>query len=285
MPRKFSKPSVRSTDSHAAQRRIYVLDTNVLMHDPAAIFRFDEHDIYLPMVVLEELDHHKKGVSESARNVRQVSRFLDDIMQDADKADIDRGLPIPSGAAAATAKRPSASVRPAVLPDAQPAGQPARRNCRAAPTTTRSSRRPSRCRPSCRACASRWCRRTSTCASRRPSSASTPRTTTATAPSTTPTCWTRARARVAADFWQRHGENMRSWKEGGRTLLRTARPGGRGLARQPVRLRGRSDQGLEAMVRSVEGDHARLELVQRLPQQQAQRLGHHARATANRTSR
>src|SRR6187551_3397256 len=95
MPRKFSKSSVPSTDS-SAQRRIYVLDTNVLMHDPAAIFRFDEHDIYLPMVVLEELDHHKKGVSESARNVRQVSRFLDSIMQDADKAGIDRGLPIPS---------------------------------------------------------------------------------------------------------------------------------------------------------------------------------------------
>jgi PhoH-like ATPase len=96
MPRKFSKSSVPSTDS-SAQRRIYVLDTNVLMHDPAAIFRFDEHDIYLPMVVLEELDHHKKGVSEPARNVRQVSRFLDSIMQDADKAGIDRGLPIPSG--------------------------------------------------------------------------------------------------------------------------------------------------------------------------------------------
>jgi PhoH-like ATPase len=77
-------------------RRVYVLDTNVLMHDPAALFRFEEHDIYLPMVVLEELDHHKKGLSEPARNVRQVSRFLDDLMRGATKADIDRGIRIHS---------------------------------------------------------------------------------------------------------------------------------------------------------------------------------------------
>ncbi|MEA3174023.1 MAG: PhoH-like ATPase, partial [Gammaproteobacteria bacterium] len=55
-------------------RRIFVLDTNVLMHDPTSIFRFEEHDIYIPMTVLEELDAGKKGLSESARNVRQVSR-------------------------------------------------------------------------------------------------------------------------------------------------------------------------------------------------------------------
>ncbi|MBK1630758.1 phosphate starvation-inducible protein PhoH [Thiohalocapsa halophila] len=73
---------------------LFVLDTNVLMHDPTSIFRFKEHDIFLPMVVLEELDAAKKGVSEVARNVRQVSRFLDQLMQDADKAEIDAGLPI-----------------------------------------------------------------------------------------------------------------------------------------------------------------------------------------------
>ncbi len=75
---------------------LFVLDTNVLMHDPTAIFRFKEHDIYLPMVVLEELDAAKKGVSEVARNVRQVSRFLDTLMQDADKDEIDAGLSIQS---------------------------------------------------------------------------------------------------------------------------------------------------------------------------------------------
>lgn len=73
---------------------LFVLDTNVLIHDPTAIFRFHEHDIYLPMVVLEELDGIKKGTSEIARNVRQASRFFADLMADADVAEIEAGLPI-----------------------------------------------------------------------------------------------------------------------------------------------------------------------------------------------
>lgn len=76
------------------RRRIYVLDTNVLMHDPTALFRFHEHDIFLPMVVLEELDKGKKGVSEVARNVRQVSRFIDELMSNATDAEIGNGLPL-----------------------------------------------------------------------------------------------------------------------------------------------------------------------------------------------
>lgn len=78
------------------EKRFFVLDTNVLMHDPAALFRFMEHDIYLPMVVLEELDAGKKGLSEVARNVRQVSRFLDDLIKNASKEEIDRGIPLPA---------------------------------------------------------------------------------------------------------------------------------------------------------------------------------------------
>ena len=50
-------------------KRLFVLDTNVLMHDPTALFRFEEHDIFLPMVVLEELDRGKKGLSEVSRIV------------------------------------------------------------------------------------------------------------------------------------------------------------------------------------------------------------------------
>ena len=72
--------------------RIFVLDTNVLMHDPAALFRFQEHDVFIPMVVLEELDSNKKGVSEVARNVRQVSRFIDEIISDAESDGIANGL-------------------------------------------------------------------------------------------------------------------------------------------------------------------------------------------------
>lgn len=78
-------------------KRLLVLDTNVLMHDPTALFRFDEHDIFLPMVVLEELDRGKKGLSEVSRNVRQVSRFLDELMlQAGDTEAITNGIPLPS---------------------------------------------------------------------------------------------------------------------------------------------------------------------------------------------
>src|SRR4051812_35290540 len=131
--RKFLKQPARSTDvtpqsPAGAARRIYVLDTNVLMHDPAAIFRFDEHDIYLPMVVLEELDANKKGLSESSRNTRQVSRFLDQLMTNATKADIDLGLVIPSGASG-SGKTPSSGrlffqtrALRGVLPEGLPGG-------------------------------------------------------------------------------------------------------------------------------------------------------------------
>ena len=73
-------------------KKLFVLDTNILMHDPAAIFRFQEHDIFIPMVVLEELDHYKKGLTEVARNVRQVSRFLDELIRDANQQTINDGL-------------------------------------------------------------------------------------------------------------------------------------------------------------------------------------------------
>jgi PhoH-like ATPase len=61
-------------------KRIYVLDTNVLLHDPTSLFRFEEHDVFIPMTVLEELDEKKKGASEVSRNGRQVSRFLNELI-------------------------------------------------------------------------------------------------------------------------------------------------------------------------------------------------------------
>ncbi|MGZ8143884.1 MAG: PhoH family protein [Methylosarcina sp.] len=75
-------------------KKLFVLDTNVLIHDPASIFRFQEHDIFIPMIVLEELDHYKKGLTEMARNVRQVSRFLDELIRDANQQTMDNGLPL-----------------------------------------------------------------------------------------------------------------------------------------------------------------------------------------------
>ncbi|MEJ2455178.1 MAG: PhoH family protein [Candidatus Thiodiazotropha sp.] len=81
-------------DNAQERPRLYVLDTNVLMHDPTALFRFKEHDIFLPMVVLEELDKGKKGMSEVARNVRQTSRFLDELMTHVPQHEISHGIPL-----------------------------------------------------------------------------------------------------------------------------------------------------------------------------------------------
>ena len=72
-------------------KKLFVLDTNVLMHDPMCLFRFEEHDIFLPMIVLEELDSHKKGMTEVARNARQTSRTLDSLVGISD-TDISEGL-------------------------------------------------------------------------------------------------------------------------------------------------------------------------------------------------
>jgi PhoH-like ATPase len=75
--------------------KLFVLDTNVLLHDPTSLYRFEEHDICLPMFVLEELDNKKKGMTEVARNARQVSRFLDEIVNDAPR-NIEEGISLKS---------------------------------------------------------------------------------------------------------------------------------------------------------------------------------------------
>ena len=85
-----------ATNGKAARKRsanpkLFVLDTNVLMHDPTSMFRFEEHDIFLPMMTLEELDSHKKGMSEVSRNARQVSRSLDALVA-ACKTPIEEGI-------------------------------------------------------------------------------------------------------------------------------------------------------------------------------------------------
>ena len=86
-------PTSRVADK-LGKSKLFVLDTNVLMHDPTSLFRFEEHDIYLPMVTLEELDNHKKGMSEVARNARQISRSLDALVSDVAEDSIDLGIPL-----------------------------------------------------------------------------------------------------------------------------------------------------------------------------------------------
>lgn len=76
--------------------RMFVLDTNILMHDPTCIFRFQEHDLFIPMMVLEELDKNKRGHSDVARSARQASRFLEDCIAGASQKTIEAGLPLPA---------------------------------------------------------------------------------------------------------------------------------------------------------------------------------------------
>ena len=144
MPRKpaaAKKPAVT---------KIFVLDTNVLMHDPSCLFRFEEHDIFLPIMTLEELDNHKKGMSEIARNARQASRMLDEMLAH-DDVDIDEGIDLygPSSKLA--------SGRLYLQTEA----------CRPPRSTTRFSRWSFTCRRNSPSGRSFWCRKTSTCASSR----------------------------------------------------------------------------------------------------------------------
>jgi PhoH-like ATPase len=93
-PAKPTRGSPKNKTAHVANKlRLFVLDTNVLMHDPSSLFRFEEHDIYLPMTTLEELDNHKKGMSEVARNARMVSRALDGLI-DGTSGALDEGIPL-----------------------------------------------------------------------------------------------------------------------------------------------------------------------------------------------
>lgn len=117
----------------ATEKRLFILDTNVLMHDPTAIFRFQEHDIYLPMVVLEELDLAKKGVSEVARNVRQATRFLNDLLEPVGHSeDIHHGISLPAAAKTSSGEVRGASGRlffqtrelDMALPEALPGQRP-----------------------------------------------------------------------------------------------------------------------------------------------------------------
>jgi PhoH-like ATPase len=82
---------VKPSRKQAKPKKLFVIDTNVLMHDPTSLFRFDEHDLYLPIATLEELDQHKRGLSDVSRNARQASRFLDEIVS-GDVESINKGL-------------------------------------------------------------------------------------------------------------------------------------------------------------------------------------------------
>ncbi|WP_052472005.1 PhoH family protein [Marinobacter similis] len=76
---------------------MYVLDTNVLIHDPNALLNFEEHDVIIPMTVLEELDSLKSGKQAVAADCRQAIRNIDKLLGDATPKEIEKGVPIVRG--------------------------------------------------------------------------------------------------------------------------------------------------------------------------------------------
>ncbi|MDN0084568.1 PhoH family protein [Crenobacter sp. SG2305] len=111
--------------SHKSSKtsKLFVLDTNVLLHDPSCLFRFEEHDIFIPIITLEELDTHKKGMTEVARNARQASRFLDEIVSHSE-ARIEAGIPLKTANAAAEGKLIlQTQAIHSVLPGSMPVGK------------------------------------------------------------------------------------------------------------------------------------------------------------------
>jgi PhoH-like ATPase len=239
-----------------ATRRLFVLDTNVLMHDPAAIFRFEEHDVYLPMVVLEELDANKKGLSEASRNARQVSRFLDDMMRDVDKEQIDAGLVIPGGYSGNHGKK-AASGRlffqtralSAGLPEGLPGGGA---DNLILGQTLALQRQETRTRVTLVSkdinlrikaaivgvhAEDYYSDRTIEDAD---------------------VLYTGVQS-LPADFWERHDKDMRSWKEGDRTWYQVNGPLAAGWWPN-LFVHEENPQGIEAIVRSIDGPAARLEL-------------------------
>jgi len=237
-------------------RRLFVLDTNVLMHDPTAIFRFEEHDIYIPMTVLEELDAHKKGLSEASRNVRQVSRFLDDMMRDATKEQIDRGLPLPNEFSGNHGQKPSTGrlffqtrQLANILPDSLPGSAD---NAILAQTLALQNEQREvrvilvskdinlRIKAAVLGVHAEDYYNDKTLED-------------------TDVLYSGMTA-LPADFWEQHGKDMRSWKEADRTFYEISGPAvGEWLPNQG--LYEDSPEGIEGIVRRINGDKAVIELL------------------------
>ncbi|MXR37818.1 PhoH family protein [Craterilacuibacter sinensis] len=113
-----------TTRKKVPARKLFVLDTNVLLHDPTSLFRFQEHDVFIPIITLEELDMHKSGMSEVARNARQTSRFLDEILRSSDSP-IELGIPLQSSSKGAASGHLllQTQIIHSVLPASMPTGK------------------------------------------------------------------------------------------------------------------------------------------------------------------
>ena len=239
-------------------KRAFVLDTSVLMHDPTCIFRFDEHDIHIPMIVLEELDAGKKGMSESARNARQVSRFLDELLQGASKEEIDSGLDLPAGLRVNgdTTERGGRlffQTRPAAAPAASHtlSGHIADNTILAIALALQAEQPGSMV-----ALVSKDInlRIKATVLGVHAEDYYNDKTL-----DDLDVLFTGAEE-LPADFWESHAKDMESWQEDGRTLYRVTGPEAGGWRCRQF-LYSADDSGFEAMVQSVEEQTAVIELV------------------------
>jgi PhoH-like ATPase len=238
--------------THDKRKKIFVLDTNVLMHDPACIFRFHEHDIVLPIVVLEELDHSKKGVSEVARNVRQVSRFIGDLIEKAG-GDISQGLKLPTHAKGFETGRLYFHMEAVHSPLPNGLSAPTPDNTLLGVTLDLGRKHPD----------AQVTLVTKDINLRIKASALGLRAEDYTSDQVledTELLFTGA-GRLPADFWETHSKNMESWKaDQGRTFYRVRGP----LARTWLPnqfLYDESERAFEAIVRKVEDDTAVIEVV------------------------
>jgi PhoH-like ATPase len=256
-------------------QRVFVLDTNVLMHDPSALFRFQEHDIFLPMVVLEELDAAKKGLSEVARNVRQVSRFLDELMSSRTHAEIDEGIPLgtlrspESGVKLPATGRLFFQTRPSnvQLPDALPGSKPD--NSILVTTLALKSQFPER---------------RVTLVSKDINLRIKAAVVGIHAEDYSSDkvlddldLLYRGYAPLAADFWDVHARGMESWQEHGHSFYRLQGVKGHDWHPNQFLYFDGEEPGLELMVRSLEGDSAVLEVIRDYRQGKGSVWGVHAR--------
>ena len=238
-------------------RRLFVLDTNVLMHDPTSIFRFEEHDVYLPMVVLEELDAHKKGLSEASRNVRQVSRFLDEMMRDATKEQIDRGLQLPSGYSGNHGKKSSTGrlyFQTRELSTTLPAGLPGKGADNAILAQTLALQKEQQDARVILVSKDINLRIKAAVLGVHAEDYYSDKTL-----EDADVLYSGMTA-LPPDFWEKHGTNMRSWKEGDRTFYEVTGPE---VAHWGINegLYEDSPEGIEGIVRSINGATARIELL------------------------
>jgi PhoH-like ATPase len=96
LPKKSTLHQVHTSmeDNHGQRKKAYILDTNVLIHDPNSLLHFEEHRVIIPMTVLEELDKLKSGKASVSAECRAAIRLIDSILGDAEPEQIRQGVPI-----------------------------------------------------------------------------------------------------------------------------------------------------------------------------------------------